>query len=239
MWGEKMKRLFCFLLIVAVTAFCFTIDKDYGIKTANAVAKSEKPIIILDAGHGGFDGGAVSGDIVEKEINLQFALSLEPMLKACGYKVIMTRTTDTGTEDDGLTTIHQKKVSDIKNRLNLIENTEIECFISLHQNMFSQSKYSGTQVFYGPNNEQSVVYGECVQETVKTLLQNKNTRQIKQTGKNIYLMYHTTKPSVLIECGFMSNAEELDNLLDENYQKKLNFCILNGILKGRKTIKNG
>lgn len=234
-----MKRLVCFLLIVPLVAVCMAFDNDFVIKSANTVVLAKKPVIILDAGHGGFDGGAVHGDIVEKDINLQFALELEPMLKAFGYKVIMTRTTDRGTEDDGLSTIRQKKVSDIKNRLDLIENTEIECFISLHQNMFSQSQYSGTQVFYGVNNENSEIYGECIQAFVKTSLQNDNTRVIKPCGKNIYLMYHTTKPAVLVECGFMSNDEELQRLLDKEYRRKLNFCILNGILNGRKTINNG
>ncbi len=234
-----MKRLACFLLVIPLVAVCIAFDNDFGIKTANTVVMAQKPVIILDAGHGGFDGGAVSGDIVEKDINLQFALQLEPMLKAFGYNVVMTRTTDKGTEDDGLTTIRQKKVSDIKNRLNLIETTEIECFISLHQNMFSQSKYSGTQVFYGASNEQSAVIGECIQESVKSLLQSENNRLIKPCGKSIYLMYHTTKPAVLVECGFMSNENELENLLDENYRNSLNFCILNGILNGRKTINNG
>ena len=234
-----MKRFVCFLLIVPLVAICLAFDNDFRVKTANSVVLAEKPVIILDAGHGGFDGGAVSGDIVEKDINLRFALELEPMLKAFGYNVIMTRTTDSGTEDEGLNTIRQKKVSDIKNRLDLIENTEIECFISLHQNMFSQSQYSGTQVFYGANNEESEIYGECIQQSVKSLLQNDNSRAIKPCGKNIYLMYHTTKPAVLVECGFMSNEEELAKLLDENYRKKLNFCIINGILNGRKTINNG
>ena len=239
MWGAKMKSAVCRVLLIALIIICAKTDNNYLILTSNTVENEAKPIIILDAGHGGFDGGAVHGTIVEKDINLQFALLLEPMLKAFGYEVIMTRTTDTGTEDSGLSTIRSKKVSDINNRLNLIESTDIECFISLHQNMFSQSKYRGTQVFYGASHPESEIYAECVQSAVKSLLQNDNNRTIKQCGKNIYLMYKTTKPAVLIECGFMSNSEELDLLLNENYRKKLNFCILSGILNGRKTIKNG
>ena len=234
-----MKRLICFLFALVLAMICWNIDSSFYIKSANAVAFSKKPIIIVDAGHGDFDGGAVKGDIIEKDINLEFAKSLEIMLKAFGYKVIMTRTTDTGTEDSGLSSIHSKKVSDIKNRLNLIENTDSLCFVSLHQNMFSQSKYKGTQVFYSKNNANSSVYGECIQSAVKTLLQNENNRLIKPCTKDIYLMYHTTKPAVLIECGFMSNEQELENLLCEEYRNKLNFCILIGILNGRNSVKNG
>jgi len=170
---------------------------------------------------------------------LQFALSLECFLKAFGFSVIMTRTSDNGTQDDGLNTIREKKVSDIKNRLNLIENTEIECFISLHQNIFGVEKYSGTQVFYGQTNNTSKIYAQNIQNFVKQKLQSENTRSVKGCERNIYLMYHTSKPAVLVECGFMSNYNELKQLLDENYQNKLNFCILNGILMGRKSIFNG
>lgn len=233
-----MKKLICFLLFIVLIAVSATVEYNNKIETVNTVAISQKSVIILDAGHGGFDGGAVSGDILEKDINLQFALSLEPMLKAFGFDVIMTRTTDSGTEDEGLNTIRQKKVSDIKNRLSLVENTNIECFVSMHQNMFSQPEYYGTQVFYGAANEKSLSLAESIQKSVKTLLQNDNNRAVKPCGKNIYLMYHTTKPAVLIECGFMSNSEELKLLLNNDYKNKLNFCILNGILNGRK-IKDG
>ncbi|MGN0173172.1 MAG: N-acetylmuramoyl-L-alanine amidase [Acutalibacteraceae bacterium] len=228
-----MKKLICFYLVIFVAVFAFAINEDLETKTANTVTKQNMPVIILDAGHGGFDGGAVSGNILEKDINLNFALEMEPLLRAFGYNVIMTRTTDSGTEDAGLTTIRQKKVSDIRNRLNLIENTQIECFLSMHQNMFSASKYYGTQVFYGPNNDGGKVYAESIQSTVKALLQKENDRAIKPCGKNIFLMYKTTKPAVLVECGFMSNSEELSELQDSNYRGKLNFCILIGILKGR------
>ncbi|MBQ5590796.1 MAG: N-acetylmuramoyl-L-alanine amidase [Clostridia bacterium] len=234
-----MKRLFCFLLLIVLVVFCFKTEGFSALKEVNVVTFFSKPIIIVDAGHGGFDGGAVKGNIIEKDINLRFALSLEPMLKAFGYKVLMTRTTDSSTEDAGLSTIRQKKVSDIKNRLSLIENNEIECFISLHQNMFSQSAYKGTQVFYSDNNASSEIYAKCIKENIQGLLQTENKREIKSCGKNIYLMYYTTKPAVLVECGFMSNYEELNLLLDENYRKKLNFCILNGVLKGGKIIKDG
>jgi len=236
----NIKKCVCFVCVFAfILIYCNNIDSKQKIRLVNSVSQYQKPTIVLDAGHGGFDGGAVKGEILEKDINLQFALSLECFLKAFGFSVIMTRTSDNGTQDDGLNTIREKKVSDIKNRLNLIENTEIECFISLHQNIFGVEKYSGTQVFYGQTNNTSKIYAQNIQNFVKQKLQSENTRSVKGCERNIYLMYHTSKPAVLVECGFMSNYNELKQLLDENYQNKLNFCILNGILMGRKSIFNG
>ena len=227
------------MLLIVTLIVCNTIDSSEKTLFANSVLKAEKPIVIVDAGHGDFDGGAVIGDILEKDINLSFALSLENMLKAFGFRVIMTRTSDHGTQDSNANTIREKKVSDIKNRLSLVESEEIECFVSLHQNIFSAEKYSGTQVFFGKQNEKSEVFARNIQEFVKDKLQPQNTREIKGCEKNIYLMYHTTKPAVLVECGFMSNNNELNLLVDKNYQNKLNFCILNGIIMGRKSILNG
>lgn len=236
----NIKKCVCFVCVFAfILIYCNNIDSKQKIRLVNSVSQYQKPTIVLDAGHGGFDGGAVKDEILEKDINLQFALSLECFLKAFGFSVIMTRTSDNGTQDDGLNTIREKKVSDIKNRLDLIENTEIECFISLHQNIYGVEKYSGTQVFYGKANNTSKIYAQNIQNFVKQKLQSENTRSVKGCERNIYLMYHTSKPAVLVECGFMSNYNELKQLLDENYQNKLNFCILNGILMGRKSIFNG
>ena len=229
-----LKKILCFIIsaIILIAVF-ISIGNDNAVKDANAVTKVTMPKIILDAGHGGFDGGAVSGEVLEKNINLSFALEFEPLLKAFGYDVIMTRVGDYGTFDEGLETIRRKKVSDIKNRLNLVENTNIECFVSMHQNIYSSAKYKGTQVFYSGNNEKGKMLAESIQQSVKNMLQHDNNRMVKKCGKNIYLMYYTTKPAVLVECGFMSCKSELNSLLDENYRGRLNLCILNGIINGR------
>ena len=234
-----MKRLICFICIFILLIICNNIDNKQKIKSVNTVVKAQRPTVIIDAGHGGFDGGAVKGEFLEKDINLQLALSLECFFKAFGFNVIMTCTTDSGTQDEGLSTIRAKKVSDINNRLALVENTQIECFISLHQNIFSDERYCGTQVFFAKSNPSSEIFANSIQNFVKTNIQPQNTREVKACDKNIYLMYHTTKPAVLVECGFMSNANELKLLLDKDYQNKLNFCILNGILIGRKKAFNG
>ena len=124
-----MKKLICFVCISATILICNNIETQQKINTVNTVSKCIRPIIIVDAGHGGFDGGAVKGDVLEKDINLNFALSLEQFLKAYGFSVVMTRISDDGTQDSGLNTIREKKVSDIKNRLNSWTGNTVCSFI--------------------------------------------------------------------------------------------------------------
>lgn len=230
---DLKKIILIIISLIIIACVLISVKDNTGFKTANAVVRFSKPKIVLDAGHGGFDGGAVKGETVEKDINLAFALEIEPVFKLFGYEVIMTRTADCSTEDEGLSTIRSKKVSDIKNRLSLVENNDIECFLSMHQNMFSDARFFGTQVFYSPNNERSKVYAESIKNCVNLYMDQKSQREIKKCGKNIYLMYHSTKPSVLVECGFMSNPEELEKLLNADYRGRLNLCILTGILNER------
>lgn len=227
------KIIFAVIAVISIVAVVISVNDNNRFKEVNAVTVEPKPKIVVDAGHGGFDGGAVKGKVVEKDINLAFALEIKPIFKLFGYEVLMTRIRDCSTEDEGLSTIRQRKVSDIKNRLSLVENNDIECFLSLHQNMFSSSRFSGTQVFYSPNNEKSKTYAESIKACVDGFMNQDSTREIKKCGSNIYLMYHSTKPSVLVECGFMSNEKELKNLLDSDYRGRLNLCIVTGILNER------
>lgn len=217
-------------LTLAVTLLCG--GGSIVLKAGNKVSAAPLEKIIVDAGHGGFDGGAVARDgTVEAALNLEISRSLSVMLRFFGYDVINTRTDDNGTQDDGLHSIRAKKRSDIHNRLSLVEATDAALFVSIHQNTFYQSKYSGTQVFYGGNSEQSKIAAECIRQSVLTSLQKDNSRSVKRCGSDIYLMYHTTKPAVLVECGFMSNTRELELLKDCDYQKKLCICVVQGILE--------
>lgn len=187
--------------------------------------------VIIDPGHGGFDGGTSAADgTVEKDLNLQIALKLNEILNSMGIRTVMTRTDDTGTNDDSAQTIRQKKVSDIKNRLKIIEETPDAVFVSIHQNHFEQSKYSGAQVFYSKNNPHSHTLAENIRFRFVTVLQPDNTREIKQSGSEIYLLHHSAVPSVMVECGFLSNTEETKKLKDENYQRKLAFTVAMGIV---------
>ncbi len=189
--------------------------------------------VIVDAGHGGEDGGAVAYDkkTVEKDINLAIALKLKDFLTVGGYKVIMTREDDRLICDDGLNTIKKRKTSDIKNRLKIVEDNPEAIFVSVHQNKFTQSKTSGAQVFFGRKNPESKLLAQEMQDMFRELLQPENGREVKKTGKEIYLLYHSEIPSVMVECGFLSNAEECEMLKLDEYQNKVAFTIYAGLSK--------
>lgn len=193
---------------------------------------TKNPTVIIDAGHGGFDGGASTDDgVSEKGINLNIALYLEEYLHFFGFNVVMTRETDTSTESEGLTTIRSKKTSDLHNRMALMEKTDNAIFVSIHQNHFSSSKYKGAQVFYSLKlSQQSSLLAENIQENIVYYLQKDNTRQIKPISTSVYLIYNAVKPAVLVECGFLSNPEDAENLQNESYQRKIALCIALGIL---------
>ena len=187
------------------------------------------PTIIVDAGHGGFDGGATgAGGIVEKEINLQIAQQLCDLLRSCGFDVVMTRTEDISLEDEGLSSVRQRKNSDIHNRLALAKQSGNAILLSIHQNKYTVSKYWGAQVFFGPENAESEKLARAVQEKFR-ILQPDNTRQYKACGDSVYLIYHAPIPALLVECGFLSNPEEAYLLTTPDYQKKVAFTIFSGL----------
>lgn len=230
-----MKKLYLSLIAVVICAIIFSSTSFLyyfdNVNSINTNAPQYIPIIIIDAGHGGFDGGAVADDgTVEKDINLKISLYLQEYLELSGLNTIMTRYDDVSLEDEGLNTIRKKKTSDIHNRLKLMEETDNAIFISIHQNKYPQEKYSGLQVFYSPNNsEQSSLLARNIQENVVELLQPENERQIKECGTSVYLIYNAVKPAVLVECGFLSNYNEAQLLKTEQYQRKIAFCIATGI----------
>ena len=188
--------------------------------------------VIVDAGHGGDDGGAIGIDgTVEKDINLDIALKLEKILKFYGFNVIMTRTQDVMTCDDGLDSLRKRKISDIHNRFELMRKNPDAIFISVHQNKFEDSSQHGTQVFYSGNDERSKELAEAIQTSVTLTLQRKNDRVVKKSGSGIYLLYHAKVPAVLVECGFISNSDEVKKLKDESYRMKLAILIADGLLK--------
>lgn len=200
--------------------------------SAMAQYSAKLPTIIIDAGHGGVDGGSSGIDgTVEKDINLSIALKLRDTLEFYGFETIMIREEDKSIHSEGANTIREKKVSDLHNRLNIINSTENCLFVSIHQNYFEQTQYSGTQVFYSPNNPESKVMAETMQKTIVNMLQKDNSRQIKQADKTLYLLNKAEKPAIMIECGFMSNEKELALIKSEEYQQQLALSITNGIIK--------
>ncbi len=189
------------------------------------------PCVVVDAGHGGADGGAVAPDgTQEKDLNLSIALSLRDFLTVMGYSVEMTRTEDVmiATEGDSL---RERKVSDMRNRLAQIEQADFA--VSIHQNKFTQSQYDGTQVFYSANTESSRVLAESIRASVVSFLQPDNTRELKRGTTDVFLLHHATRPMVLVECGFLSNPAELARLKDAAYQRQLAFAVAAGILRYR------
>jgi N-acetylmuramoyl-L-alanine amidase len=184
-------------------------------------------VVLIDPGHGGFDGGTTAEDgTIEKHLNLAVSLCLRDLLFVCGVPVAMTRDTDVGLEEDSSVSIRQRKVSDMKRRLGMYEIADV--VISIHQNYFAQPQYSGTQLFYAPNNLKSVVLAEEIRRMVVGWIQPQNTRELKAAGESIYLLHRATKPVVLVECGFLSNYEEREKLKTPAYQQQLAFAIMAG-----------
>ena len=224
------------LLIVLIPLFICSVIYICSFSAVRYISTSKNPInnhpiIIIDAGHGGFDGGAVAEDgTVEKNINLKISEYLQEYLIFFGFNTIMTRETDDSIEDAGLQTIRERKSSDLHNRMKIMEETENALFISIHQNKYSIEKYSGTQVFYSPKTkEESSLLAQSIQDSIVNTLQKDNIRQIKECGTSVFLMYNAVKPAVLVECGFLSNYEETKLLNNPEYQKKIAFCIAIGI----------
>ena len=221
--------LVAFLLLGAVFAVAL-----FPWKTPQALAVGTKPdrrrVIILDAGHGGFDGGAVASDgTVEKDINLKIALTLRDFLQQDGFLVVMTRDADISTEDPGTDTIPSRKKSDMQNRLQLMSDYPDAIFVSIHLNKFTTSAARGAQIFYGGQSPESQKLGESIRVAITDMLQPDNTRVNKQATSGTYLLYHAPIPAVLVECGFLSNRTELALLKEEAYQQKMAFCIFCGI----------
>ncbi|MBE6927939.1 MAG: N-acetylmuramoyl-L-alanine amidase [Ruminococcaceae bacterium] len=179
--------------------------------------------IVIDAGHGGEDGGAiaVTGQ-KESQINLEISLRLRDFLHLLGIRTEMIRTSDRSVYTEG-NTIAQKKVSDIRHRVAMVEDTPGAVLISIHQNHFSEEKYRGAQVFFG-QSEESKALAQALQAALKGQVDPNNRRECKP-ARNIYLMEHVHCTAALIECGFLSNYAETQQLLEPSYQKKLSAAI--------------
>ncbi|MEG1774140.1 MAG: N-acetylmuramoyl-L-alanine amidase, partial [Oscillospiraceae bacterium] len=190
------------------------------------------PMLVIDAGHGGFDGGAVGvGDILEKDINLAIARRLQQLAELVGFDVIMTREEDISVDDEGTTGARNRKISDIHNRLALAQKNPQAIFLSIHQNKFPQSQSWGAQIFYGPKNPRSRALAQCLQDHLRTQLQPENKRAIKPAEKNLYILSRAENPAVLIECGFLSNPEECAQLCTPSYQQELAMVILISVME--------
>lgn len=178
-------------------------------------------VLVLDAGHGGEDGGAVSlTGVPESQINLAIVQKLDLLLGLCGQSPVVLRQEDISLHDPSADTLREKKASDLKNRVAMVEGTENGVLLSIHQNMFTDAKYHGAQVFYAPT-QGSQEFAVFTQEVLRQAVDQANERQAKPIPDTVYLMNHITRPAILVECGFLSNPEEEGKLRSEGYQLQL------------------
>ena len=226
-----MNRFFIsFISVAFVLVSVFVLLEILSCEEYTSAEISKEFCVIIDAGHGGEDGGTSSSDgTLEKDINLCIAEYHDYMLRSVGYKTIMTRDSDEQLGDTSLPTIRQRKVSDIKERLRITEINDNSIFVSIHQNHYTSSLYSGTQVFYSSNSDYSKILADSIQNSIVKQLQPTNNRNIKPVGTNIYLLYNCKLPAVMVECGFMSNDAEAEKLKQSSYQKQIAYSIMCGI----------
>ncbi len=203
-----------------------------GISGVNAW-DADSVLVVIDAGHGGIDGGCVGIDgTLEKNLNLAVAEKICEMLLARGIRCVMTRCDDELLYDmygDLEDYTGQKKLYDLKNRVRYASAFENALFVSIHMNTFSRPQYSGLQVWYSGNNEGSKRLADIIALTVKSSLQPENDRSVKRADSSMYVLDRITLPAVLIECGFLSNAEECEKLCDDEYQCALALTISSAI----------
>lgn len=209
----------------------------------NALAPAGRPVdgqaevpapartLVIDAGHGGQDGGAVSvSGVSESVLNLAVARRLDGILGLCGVPAVMLRSEDVMLSDPGGKTMRERKVSDLHNRVKAVEQVENAVLLSIHQNSFTDPKYSGAQVFYAPTAG-SQDFAERTQELLRVTLSPANNRQAKPIPDSVYLMNHIGCKAILVECGFLTNPDEDRLLQTPAYQLKLAATLAGAYLR--------
>ena len=220
----------CFLALSCVFLYTSLFLSRPSVKAAAPPSNHSPVTVIIDAGHGGEDGGAVGiNGALEKDINLEVAKKTQLFLSSFGIKSVLTRDSDVLLYDRNVDFRGKKKMLDLAARLKIANETENSIFVSIHMNSFPMEKYSGLQVYYSKNTEESKKLATTLQESVKSYLQSDNKRTVKEASDNIYLLDRCKSTSVLIECGFLSNTAECELLSTEEYQKELSLTIFNGI----------
>ena len=219
-----------FCIIISLLIFAGSYRRGTGDEKAASADSAEAPVVIIDAGHGGEDGGATFGGVYEKDLNLAVALSLEEILKACGVKTVMTRREDILLYDRNSDYQGQKKVQDLATRRKIAEEYENAIFVSIHMNSFPEEKYRGLQVYYSGNDPLSLSIAQDIQSAAKVFLSPDNSRKAKEAGSSIYLLDRLSCPAVMVECGFLSNSEERALLCDGEYRRAIALCIASSVI---------
>ncbi|WP_297959060.1 N-acetylmuramoyl-L-alanine amidase [uncultured Ruminococcus sp.] len=194
------------------------------------VLSQKRDLVLVDSPHGGIDGGCTSAEgVPEKGINLDILLRLRDLLEVSGYEVRVTRDTDRSIHDEGIEGIAAQKSSDMDNRLAVFNGSDNAVCVSIHQNQFTDPRFKGAQMFYSGSNSSSEALARALQDRFRELLQPENDREIKLCGKELFLCYYSENPTVMAECGFMSNPDEAALLNTEEYRGKVAFTLLAGI----------
>ena len=235
------KRIQIILSCVLVSLLVFSIqvgttknNKINTNETNNLIETTSTPVsgktVILDAGHGVPDEGAQSSTgTTEAETNLKIALKVQNLLEQSGCTVLLTRSDENAIYDLDSKTLKQKKISDIRNRVKIGNESSADIFVSIHLNKIPQQQYYGWQCFYKDGNEQSNKLAKSIQENLNKSMQKENNR-VAMKIDNIYIIKHVEIPTSIVECGFLSNPEEEKQLLDDSYQNRLAWGIYNGII---------
>ena len=223
--------IFAFLFLGASVIIGKNALDNLLIEPSSIVASSSAEpsyVFVIDAGHGGEDGGASSGDVLEKDLNLQISENIADLCTVFGIKTKLTRSEDRllyDYYDDLENYTGKKKTYDLRNRLKIAEEVSPELFVSIHMNKFTQPQYKGLQVYYSPNTDASEEAAAMVQSYVKKYLAPDNERQIKQATQAIYILKRIKTPAILVECGFLSNPDELKLLQTQEYRMKASAVI--------------
>lgn len=215
----------CFAAAAAICAVKFASSK-----AAFATPMANK-VIIIDPGHGGADAGASANGAVEKELNLEIAKILQKYMEEGGAEAILTRTEDTNTADPNRPRGVTQKSSDLRERKEDAARFKADLFISIHMNKFEQPQYRGAQVFYSSDSDESKLLGETLQQAIKEVMSDGNNRAAKPSGGHIFVLKNTDVPSALIECGFLSNPDEAENLKTPEYRRRMAWGIYVGVMR--------
>ncbi len=227
---KRKQLLSAAIILLCLSVFLFLMLRSTRRITLETAAPVRTlPPVLIDPGHGGEDGGAVSGDVLEKHINLAVSHDVADLLRLCGYTVSMTRDTDDALTNEG-EDVRKRKYNDMKMRLDLYNATPDNVVVSIHQNKFDAAASHGAQVFYSPNHPNSAVLAEALRKSVTGMLQPDNTRTCKAAGKEIFLLKNARVPAVIVECGFISNQQERELLVTDDYQKQLALAIAAGLM---------
>ena len=221
-----IKKILNNVLTVLLLAVSFSTGFLWQEKDFEANPSVDKRIVVVDPGHGGVDPGKVgNNNVVEKDVNLQIALALQKTLEDKGFTVVLTRTEDVGlySEDDS-----NKKSADMKARCEIISQVLPDVVISIHQNSYTDSSVCGAQVFYYTNSEKGRLFGETIQKQL-VAIEGMNPRTAKANNE-YYMLINTPSPTVIVECGFLSNEKEAKLLCDKEYQQKIADAISEGTI---------